>query len=152
MGNYTKGYWADHWTYIVDLINGWLAVYPDWEERILFDTSLPYFFSPSFVKPRAKKYVLSTTFDGRGKHVRQLDATIDNDADKVAFMKQYINPVNGWYELEASWQHTRDGAVFGSSPMAKLLVLAILKFATRDPYGMGIEYEGGRPGWDDGTL
>ena len=149
MANYTTGFWADHWTYIVDLINGWLAVYPDWEERILFDTSLPYFFSPASVKPRSEKYVLSTTFDGRGKHVRQLDAVLDNDPDKTAYMEKYINPESGWYYLEANWQHTKDGEIFRSCPMTKLFVLATVKFATRDPYGMGIEYEGGRPGWDD---
>lgn len=149
MADFTKGFWADHWTYIVDLINGWLAVYPDWEERILFDTRLPYFFSPASVKPRAEKYVLSTTFDGKGKHVRQLDATVDEDVEKMEFMEQFIDPHSGWYELEANWQHTRDGDVLRSSPMAKLFVLGLLKFATRDPYGMGIEYEGGRPGWDD---
>ena len=31
----------------------------------------------------------------------------------------------------------------------KLFILALLKFATLDPYGMGIEMEAGRPGWDD---
>jgi hypothetical protein len=149
MANYTKGYWADHWTYIVDLINDWLAVYPDWEERVLFDTTVPYFFSPAFVNPRAQKYVLSTTFDGRGKHIRQLDATTDEDPEKMDYMKQFINPTTGWYELEASWQHDERGKVFHSSPMEKLFLLATIKFATRDPYGMGIEYEGGRPGWND---
>lgn len=149
MANYTKGFWADHWTYIVDLIHGWLAVYPDWEERILFDTRVPYFFSPAFVKPRSEKYVLSTTFDGQGKHVRQLDATVDSDPDKMAYKDKFINARTGWYELEANWQHAKDGDVFRTSPMAKLLVLATVKFATRDPYGMGLEYEGGRPGWDD---
>ena len=28
-------------------------------------------------------------------------------------------------------------------------LLGVLKFATRDPLGMGIEYEGGKPGWND---
>jgi hypothetical protein len=32
---------------------------------------------------------------------------------------------------------------------AKLLGLALLKFATLDPWGMGIEMEAGRPGWYD---
>ena len=27
--------------------------------------------------------------------------------------------------------------------------LALIKFATLDPWGMGIEMEAGRPGWDD---
>ena len=149
MANFSKGYWADHWTYTVDLIHGWLAIYPDWEERVLFDTTVPYFFSPAHVKPRAEKYVLSTTFDGTGKHVRQLDAVVTDDPDKVAFMEEFVNTATGWYKLKANWQHDENGRIFQSSPMAKLFVLATVKFATRDPFGMGIEYEGGRPGWDD---
>lgn len=149
MAGYSKGFWADHWTYLVDLINGWLAVYPDWEERVLFDSRIPFFFSPASVKPRSQKYVLSTTFDGKGKHVRQLDAVIDEDPDKLAYQNHYINSHTGWYKLDANWQHTKEGLVFRISPMAKLFLLAAVKFATRDPYGMGIEYEAGRPGWDD---
>lgn len=149
MADFSKGFWADHWTYLVDMINGWLAVYPDWEERILFDTRIPFFFSPAFVKPRSEKYVLSTTFDGNGKHIRQLNAVVDEDPDKVAYQKKYIDSHTGWYKLDADWQHTSDGRVFRVSPMAKLFLLATIKFATRDPYGMGIEYESDRPGWDD---
>lgn len=33
--------------------------------------------------------------------------------------------------------------------MTKLLILTINKFAALDPYGMGIEMEGGKPGWYD---
>ena len=38
---------------------------------------------------------------------------------------------------------------FRSSPVAKLFLLATIKFATRDAYGMGIEYEADKPGWND---
>ena len=33
--------------------------------------------------------------------------------------------------------------------MGKLFLLVTVKFASRDPAGMGIEYEGGKPGWND---
>ena len=36
-----------------------------------------------------------------------------------------------------------------SSPIAKLFLLGSIKFAMRDAWGMGVEYEGGRPGWLD---
>ena len=36
-----------------------------------------------------------------------------------------------------------------SSAIAKLFLLVAIKFATRDAWGCGIEYEGGRPGWLD---
>merc|ERR1712060_139503 len=62
----------------------------------------------------------------------------------------------GLISNEASWQRTEgeDGMVstgraFKSAPIAKLFLLSALKFATRDAYGVGVEYEGGRPGWCD---
>ena len=48
-----------------------------------------------------------------------------------------------------NFQHTSSGEVFKSSPIAKLLLLGVQKFSMRDPYGMGVEYEGGKPGWND---
>ena len=136
-------------TYYIDLIESYLSVYPDWEGRILFDERLPYFFSPAFVEPRNNKYVLSITFDGKGKHVRQLNATTEDDDEKL-FQSHYIENSTGWYDpSEANWQHDEDGQKFTSSPIEKLFLLGTLKFATRDPYGMAIEYEGGKPGWND---
>merc|ERR1712157_590866 len=49
----------------------------------------------------------------------------------------------------ANWQLSPSGEAFTSSPIAKLFLLGAVKYATRDAYGMGIEYEGGRPGWND---
>jgi hypothetical protein len=148
MGVFKDGFWADHWTYFMDLIESYLKIYPDWEERVLFEEKLPYFFSPALVHPRSKKYVLSVSFGGVGHHVRQLNATTENKEEKD-FMDQYTDKNTGWYGLEANWQHNENGEIFRSSPIAKLFLLGTLKFATRDAYGMGIEYEGGKPGWDD---
>jgi hypothetical protein len=33
--------------------------------------------------------------------------------------------------------------------ISKLCILGTLKFSTLDPYGMGVEMEGGKPGWND---
>ena len=151
MAVYQTGFWADHWTYYMDLIEAYLSIYPDGEESLMFDTSLPYFFSPAFVQPRSKKYVLSTSFDGKGHHVRQLDATVD-DKDMLDEMGQYIDNTTNWYTIEANWTHDKDGAKFKSSPIAKLFLLATIKYSTRDAYGMGIDYEGGRPGWNDAMV
>ena len=149
MATFESGYWADHWTYYMDLVENYLSIYPDWEERLMFDTELPYFFSPAFVKPRDRKYVLSVRFRGGGKHIRQLDATTEADKDKLKYKKHFLKNTTGWYDRIASWQHDAEGNVFKSSPISKLFLLASLKFATRDADGMGIEYEGGRPGWND---
>ncbi|MFO7695903.1 MAG: cellobiose phosphorylase, partial [Anaerolineae bacterium] len=44
---------------------------------------------------------------------------------------------------------TVSGEVYRTTVMAKLVGLALLKFATLDPLGMGIEMEAGKPGWYD---
>jgi hypothetical protein len=41
-----------------------------------------------------------------------------------------------------------DGDVFTVSLAAKLIILATVKFAQLDPLGMGVEMEGGKPGWN----
>lgn len=148
MAVFEKGFWADHFTYYMDLIDSYLAVYPDREERLMFDERLPYYFSPAYVRPRREKYVLSVSFDGTGKHVRQLDATVVDKKER-AYQARYVRNETGWYDFEATAQRDVNGDIFTTSPIGKLFVLATLKFSTRDPYGMGIEYEGGRPGWDD---
>ena len=33
--------------------------------------------------------------------------------------------------------------------ISKLIILGMLKFSTLDPFGMGVEMEGGKPGWND---
>ena len=145
---YDTGFWADHFTYILDLIHNFLEIYPDWEHRMLYQSEVPYFFSPAFVQPRDQKYMVSTTFDGRGKHIRQLNSTV-LDEEKQLYRERFIETSTNWFSLESDWQHDANGAPFKSSIIAKLLVLGVLKFATRDPFGVGIEYEGGRPGWND---
>lgn len=146
---FTQGYWADHFTYYLDLIKGYLAIYPEHEQSVMFEHSLNYFFSPAHVRPRSKKYVLSESYKGQGNHVRQLDATA-LDAEKQKERQKYFNEITGWYGPEANWQHeATTGKPFQSSPIEKLFLLTTLKFASRDPYGMGVEYEAGKPGWND---
>lgn len=151
MAVYQSGYWADHWTYYTDLIESYLAVFPDGEEKLMYDQQLPYFYSPAFVQPRSKKYVLSTSFGGEGLHVRQLDSTVE-DQEMLDEISHYIDNSTNWYMIEANWTHDKDGSIFKSPPISKLFLLATIKYAMRDAYGMGVEYEGGRPGWDDAMV
>ena len=151
MAVYGSGYWADHWEYYLDLIEAYTSIYPDGEESLMYDTELQYFFSTASVKPRSQKYVLDYTFDGKSKHVLQLDAT-DFDEAKVKEQASFRNQTTGLVANEANWQRTGKagkGRAMKSSALAKLFLLGAIKYATRDAYGMGIEYEGGRPGWND---
>ena len=133
-----EGYWIDHWIYNLDLIETYLAVYPDRKDDLLFGgQAVPFFDSPAVVQPRARKYVL--TDDGR---VRQYGAVVE-DEEKAALIAARIESPN--LVRTAHGQ----GEVYRTTVFAKLVGLALLKFATLDPLGMGIEMEAGKPGWYD---
>jgi hypothetical protein len=132
-----EGYWVDHWTYNLDLIDSFLAVYPERRDELLFgDPTLPFYDSPVVVRPRDGKYVLA---DGRP---RQFGAVVE-DPQKEALIAARTETRN-----LMRVDHGR-GAVYRTTLFAKLVCLALTKFATLDPWGMGIEMEAGRPGWYD---
>ena len=148
MAVFGTGYWADHWDYYIDLIDAYLAIFPDKEEELMYDKPLRYFFSTATVKPRSEKYVLDLTVDGKGHHVLQLDSTYF-DTEKAAEQKAFFDQNTGLLSVEANWQRTNAGLPFMSSAIAKLFHLGAIKYAMRDAWGMGIEYEGDKPGWLD---
>ena len=132
------GYWGDHWDYFLDLIEVYNSIYPDAEEALMYDTELQYFFLTATVKPCSDKHVVDLTTDGQGKHVLQLEATVF-DMDKAAEQESFRNSTTGLISNQANWQHTlgKDGKVskgraFTSTPLAKLFLLSVLKFAIRD--------------------
>jgi hypothetical protein len=135
---YGEGYWIDHWTYNLDLLETYLAVYPDRKDDLLFGRQTVTFFdSPSVVQPRARKYVLAG--DGR---VRQYGAVVE-DKEKAALIADRTESPN-LVRMAYGW-----GEVYRTTVFAKLMGLALLKFATLDPLGMGVEMEAGKPGWYD---
>jgi hypothetical protein len=148
MAVYGTGYWGDHWDYYMDMIDAYLAVFPDKEEELMYDKPLRYFFSTATVQPRSEKYVLTLTYDASSYHVLQLDSTYF-DGHKADEQKAFVNQNTGLMSIEANWQRTVAGEPFMSSAIAKLFHLGAIKFAMRDAWGMGVEYEGGRPGWLD---
>lgn len=148
MAVFGEGYWGDHWDYYIDLVESYLAIFPDQEEELMYNNELRYFFSTATVKPRSEKYVLDLTYDGKSQHVLQLDATY-YDENKAGEQNDFRSGKTGLLGVDASWQRTKAGVAFTSTPIAKLLLLGSIKFAMRDAWGMGIEYEGGRPGWMD---
>ena len=132
-----EGYWIDHWFYNLDLLDAYLAVYPDRKDELLFSRTVPYAQSAAFVQPRARKSVLVE--DGR---VRQYGAVVQDDE---AAQLMASRPTAQRLLHSAQGQ----GEVFRTTVFGKLLGLALLKFATLDPFGMGIEMEAGKPGWCD---
>jgi hypothetical protein len=131
-----EGCWIDHWTYNLDLIDTYRAIYPDRMSALLFESSLPFFDSPASVKPRCQKYVLA-----HGQP-RQYNALLE-DEEKAALIAARETERN-WLRID----HGR-GEVYCTTLFNKLVMLATIKFATLDPAGMGIEMEAGKPGWYD---
>ncbi|MGC9400725.1 MAG: cellobiose phosphorylase [Anaerolineae bacterium] len=122
-----EGYWIDHWFYNLDLIDSYLALYPDRKRTLLFEKRVPYFQSPAAVQPRDRQYVL-TERGVRRYHAIREDERTDTPDHRL---------------------RTVGGEVYRATVFEKLCALALLKFATLDPWGMGVEMEAGRPGWYD---
>lgn len=132
-----EGFWIDHWTYNLDLIESYLAIYPEKKGKLLFDSdTLPFFDNLHFVHSRNKKYVLVN-----GKPRQQ---------HAIGFNKEKVLLMSG-REDDPDWARMNFGVgeIFRVSLFSKLVMLAVIKFSTLDPYGMGIEMEAGRPGWCD---
>ncbi len=124
---FIEGYWSDHWTYNLDLLESYLTVFPDKKEEVIFGERIyTYRQAEQRLLPRKKRY--QETPDG----IRQYRFLVENPAcEKDMPLKDAAgNPVQ-------------------VSLIEKLLSLAIVKMAALDPYAMGIEMEGGKPGWYD---
>lgn len=122
--NFGEGFWNDHFTYIYDLIENYLRIYPDKEEDLLFKETIYQFFdSPIKVKPRREK-----TYLINGK-VRQHDALM------------HVEKKEKWLKL--------DGEVVKVNLASKLLTLILTKFGGLDPENIGLLYEAEKPGWND---
>lgn len=135
--SFHEGYWVDHWTYNLDLIENYLGIYPDDEAALLFDRPIFTFHdSDVIVLPRHQKHVLANG------EPRQFNA-IKHDEEKLALIRSREEHP---HQVRTENGH---GDIYYTTLIAKLLSLAIIKMATRDPEGMGIEMEADRPGWYD---
>ncbi len=130
-----EGYWSDHWDYNLDLVENYLLVYPDRRESLLFgDDSYGFYDSAGVVRPRSETYVIN-----KGK-VRQY-GSLYHCKEKAA------RP--GFAENGTNWLKDRQGNKVTTTLFGKMMTLAVNKFALLDSFGMGIEMEGGKPGWND---
>lgn len=121
-----EGYWSDHWTYNLDLVEEYLTIYPERKEKLLFgDRSYTYPLQKGFVLPARKRYVETE------KGIRQYNFIEINSQFVPGLLKD------------------KKGKQVKHSLLEKMLLIGIVKFAALDLYGLGIEMEGGRPGWYD---
>lgn len=126
---FKEGCWCDHWTYNLDLVEAYLSIYPDKEAELLFgDRTYLYGQAEKSILPRKKRYV-NTKRGIRQYHF--LKANVDTGKE------------------ENRWLRDKTGNLVQANLASKMLTLIIAKIAALDPYGMGIEMEGGKPGWYD---
>ncbi len=130
-----EGYWSDHWDYLMDLIENYLLIYPDKKQELLLGRNDYRFYdSVGLVRPRKETYVLS-----KGK-VRQY-GSLNHSKEKERR--------EGFVPGGTNWLKDASGKPVTTTLLGKMLTLAMNKFLLLDQEGMGIEMEGGKPGWND---
>lgn len=132
-----EGYWTDHWTYNLDLLENYLNVYPEKLEDIVFNKKIfTYFDNPEVVKPRHEKYLL---YNGLP---RQLHSVTLNNQKKDLIRKRPAQPHTVRSEFG-------EGQIYQTTLLNKLICLALNKISSLDPFGVGIEMEANKPNWYD---
>ena len=122
-----EGYWSDHWTYNLDLVEEYLEVFPDREKELFYEEFLDTYLSRVNINHRSKRCVETKT--GLRQYLALNEESRREPEDQVV--------------------RTREGGVLKMSLLEKLVLMCAVKFAALDAYGMGVEMEGGKPGWYD---
>ena len=133
---FDRGYWSDHWTYLVDLLISYAAIFPDRLPGLFQEKTYTFFDSTHFVVPRAQKYVVTD------HGVRQYGA-VQGSPEKESLINSRRRRR---HQVRAQGGH---GEIVYTTLLGKILTLAANKLATLDPFGVGIEMEADRPGWCD---
>ena len=129
-----EGYWIDHWHYNLDLIESFLYFYPDRLKELFLSNVFSFWDDEHRVKDRKERYVF------RGGNVYQGES-VEIVKEKKTDIKQRVKTKN--------FLRAKDGEVYKTNLICKLLTLILNKSATLDPDGVGIEMEAGKPGWCD---
>ena len=133
---FDRGYWSDHWTYLLDLLISYQAIFPDRLTCLFLEKTYTFFDPTHFVVPRSQKYVV--TANG----VRQYGA-VQGSPEKESLINSRSHRR---HQVRA--QRGRGDIVY-TTLLGKILTLVANKLATLDPFGVGIEMEADRPGWCD---
>ncbi|MEQ1621635.1 MAG: hypothetical protein ABL919_09525 [Methylococcales bacterium] len=133
---FDRGYWSDHWTYLVDLLISYAAIFPDRLPALFLSKTYSFFDSAHFVVPRAQKYVLTPN------GVRQYGA-VQGSPEKESLIN---SRTRRRHQARSQGGH---GEIVYTTLLGKIITLVANKLATLDPFGVGIEMEADRPGWCD---
>ncbi len=114
-----------------------MLIYPDRLKEVLLERNdYSFFDNPDVVQPRSKKIVIQKW------RVRQYGAVL-RDPEKAALIESR--------KIDRNRVRTSNGKgeVYRTNLLVKLLCVLACKIATLDPFGVGIEMEADKPGWND---
>ena len=132
LAEHGEGFWSDHWTYNLDLLQSYLSLYPEELKALLLEKKVfSFYHNTHYVLPRDHRYILTA------HGVRQYHSVF-NDVK--------IRAKEGGYKLRL--QHGQ-GEVYYTHLLEKILCLISNKVSTLDPSGIGIEMEADKPNWYD---
>jgi hypothetical protein len=132
-----EGYWTDHFSYNIDLLESFECIYPEKIQDILFNKKeFTFFDNEYFVRDRKKKYVL------QGGNVRQY-CSVACSGDKKELIRS--RPSN----RNIVRKDNGKGAIYYTTLITKLLCIAVNKASSFDAEGIGIEMEADKPDWYD---
>jgi hypothetical protein len=133
LADHGEGFWVDHWTYNIDLLESYLAIFPENLRNLLLEKkAFTFYFNDHYVLPRSHRYILTPN------GVRQYHSVMDGSKSIFAAQKGHLLR-----------EEEEEGDVYYTDLTVKLLCLIANKAATLDPEGIGIEMEADKPGWYD---
>lgn len=134
---HAEGYWSDHWTYNLDLLENYLAIYPELKKQIIFDKQVFSFYDNAhYVQPRDEKYVI---WDGKAMQLK----AVAYDAEKDRLIQSRAQHRN-----KVRTDHGK-GGIYTTCLFIKLMSLVVNKLASLDAEGVGVEMETDKPNWYD---
>jgi len=133
------GFWVDHWTYNLDALEAYLAIYPEKLKDILLNKNKFVFFQNFVkVKPREEKYILYNNT------VRQYHSVSVEEIEEDSALSKKI----GGKDWAVRTQNGK-GSIYKTTLLGKMICLITNKMASLDAHGCGIEMEANKPGWYD---
>ncbi|MFA5118210.1 MAG: cellobiose phosphorylase [Candidatus Omnitrophota bacterium] len=134
---HVEGFWTDHWTYNLDLLESYLGVYPEKLKEIVFESrQFSFFDNAEVVNPRNKKYVLHKD------SVRQFHS-VSLDLEKKDMIMRRATEA---HVVRAAYG---TGDVYKTTLINKLFCLMVNKMSSLDPFGVGVAMEANKPNWFD---
>jgi hypothetical protein len=133
------GFWVDHWTYNLDALESYLAIYPEkLKDILLYRKKFVYFNNFVKVKPRDEKYILYNDC------IRQYHSVSLEEIEEDSAMARQIKTDDWAVRTELG-----KGSVHKTTMLVKMICLIANKMASLDAFGCGIEMEANKPGWYD---